>query len=47
MFDVVYPNGMPGVMSFIKEICLELIDNAYKETRYSALDLMTEVKNKS
>ena len=24
-FDVVYPNGMLGVMSFIKEICLEFV----------------------
>lgn len=45
VFDVAYPKGMLGVMSFIQEICLESSDNIYKGTKYTAL--MTEVKNMS
>ena len=43
-FDVMYPDGMIVVLSFLQEIVLQSSENAYKGTKYSAL--MTEVRSR-
>ena len=43
-FNVSYPDGMVGILSFLQDIALEGSDNTYKGTKYEAF--LTELNNK-